>query len=115
MVHESKTDSLFGFLGWQTVCCLFQLSCTWDDVKLANFVDYERIHHSPNLVFRWKLLEATLAMQSALGVQDLGRLHSKTITDSRGVTILVTVQHIQEPKTVQVRFVFSLISNDSYH
>lgn len=43
-----------------------------------------------------------MAMQSALGVQDLGRLHCSTVSDSKGVTIFVTVQHVADVKSVQV-------------
>lgn len=83
------------------ICVCVQLSCAWDDMKSLNFLDLDQIQRSSSLMFRLKLLEAASAMQIALGVQDLGRLHCSPIVDNRGVTILVTVQYVHDTKSVQ--------------
>lgn len=79
-----------------------KVSCAWDDMKLL-ILDTECLRNSPSLHFRMKLLDAAVNMQLALGVQDLGRLHYQPITDEHGVTIFVTVQHVADLKTVQVK------------
>ena len=78
---------------------MLQISCAWEDSK--------RLHcdlgqSSPSVQFRSKLLEAASHMQAALGIQDLGRLHSRPITDSFGTTLLVTIQYVTDTKSVQV-------------
>ncbi|XP_055935870.1 ankyrin repeat and fibronectin type-III domain-containing protein 1-like isoform X3 [Argiope bruennichi] len=78
---------------------LMKVACTWEDVKTLR-QDMEKSHSSSNVHFRSKLLQAAEQMQSALGLQDLGQLYYLPLKDSEGTTVLCTVKHIQDPKTM---------------
>lgn len=38
--------------------------------------------------------------QAALGIQDLGQLYYLPLKDSEGTTVLCTVKHVKDPKTM---------------
>ncbi|KFM56979.1 Ankyrin repeat and fibronectin type-III domain-containing protein 1, partial [Stegodyphus mimosarum] len=78
---------------------LMKVACTWEDVKILR-QDMEKSHSSSNVHFRSKLLQAVEQMQAALGLQDLGQLYYLPLKDSEGTTVLCTVKHVRDPKTM---------------
>ncbi|GFS88706.1 ankyrin repeat and fibronectin type-III domain-containing protein 1 [Nephila pilipes] len=93
-VDETFPSSLHADFHW-----LMKVACTWEDVKTLR-QDMEKSHSSSNVHFRSKLLQAAEQMQGALGLQDLGQLYYLPLKDSEGTTVLCTVKHIQDPKTM---------------
>ncbi|XP_071033997.1 ankyrin repeat and fibronectin type-III domain-containing protein 1 [Parasteatoda tepidariorum] len=79
---------------------IMKVACSsWEDVKTLR-QDMEKSHSSSNLHFRSKLLQAAEQMQAALGLQDLGQLFYVPLKDSEGTTVLCTVKHVQDPKSM---------------
>ncbi len=97
LVDENTPSSLTSEINW-----MMKVSCAWEDSKWLQYDTNDACQSSPNVQFRQKLLDAACQMQAALGVQDLGRLHSRPLIDSQGSVILVTVQYVSDVKTVQV-------------
>uniref|UniRef100_A0A061QLM3 Putative fibronectin/RAS containing n=1 Tax=Cupiennius salei TaxID=6928 RepID=A0A061QLM3_CUPSA len=78
---------------------LMKVACTWEDVKTLR-QDMEKSQSSSNVHFRSKVLQAVEQMQAALGLHDLGQLYYLPLKDSEGTTVLCTVKHVKDPKTM---------------
>ena len=89
-----STASLNSDLHW-----MMKVACTWDDVKSLR-QDMDKLPNSNAFHFRTKLLNAAHALQSALGVQQLGNFYHTPVTDANGSVILVTVTSVRDVKSV---------------
>lgn len=78
----------------------FKVASCWSDLKwLKN--DIEKSQNS-SIVFRIKLLQAATQMQTALSIQELGKLYHKLIKDSEGTIVISIINYIRSPKSVSV-------------
>ena len=94
-VDESySTASLNSDLHWA-----MKVACTWDDVKSLR-QDMDKLPNSNAFHFRSKLLNAVHSLQSALGLQQLGRFFHTPVRDASGSVVLVTVTTVRDVKSV---------------
>ncbi|KAG8179257.1 hypothetical protein JTE90_006156 [Oedothorax gibbosus] len=93
-VDESCPGSLHNDFHW-----LMKVACTWEDTKVLR-AEMEKTQSSSAVHFRGKLLQAAEMMQAALGVQDLGQLYYKPIKDLDDTTVLCSVKHVPDSKSL---------------
>ncbi|KAK2149111.1 hypothetical protein LSH36_467g04058 [Paralvinella palmiformis] len=99
-VDESfSTSTLNSDFHW-----LMKVACTWEDVKSLR-QDMDKSSSSGSIQFRCKLLQVVGQLQSALGIQDLGRLYYQPYKDSTGSVVLVIVNTIKDPKCISTTHV----------
>lgn len=85
---------------------LAKVACTWENIR-AMCEASDSYTSSPAVQFRNKLLHAVLALQEALGIQDLGLLHPVPYKDKHGATVFVLVQYLSEGKLRSSSFKWS--------
>ncbi len=85
---------------------LAKVACTWENIR-AMCETSDSYTSSPAVQFRNKLLHSVLALQEALGVQDLGLLHPVPYKDKHGATVFVLVQYLNEAKLRSSSFKWS--------
>ncbi|KAK2192023.1 hypothetical protein NP493_40g01041 [Ridgeia piscesae] len=83
---------------------LMKVACTWDDVKSLR-QDMAKNLSSSVVLFRSKLLQAVMQLQSALGIKDLGQFYHEATRDLNGSIILTTVHCVRDPRTVNMTHV----------
>ena len=96
LCEESSVD-----LNW-----LLKLSCTWDDgvhwlSSCNSAIDPALMDTSGSLYTRSQLLYAAKTMRAECGTNQLGRLHTKPIVDAQGAVLLVTINYVEDVKSVQ--------------
>ncbi|GFQ64335.1 ankyrin repeat and fibronectin type-III domain-containing protein 1 [Trichonephila clavata] len=93
-VDDSCPSCLHNDFHW-----LMKVACTWEDAKVLR-TEMEKTQSSSAIHFRSKLLQAADMMQNALGVQDLGQFYYKPIKDLDDTTVLCTVKHVPDSKSL---------------
>jgi hypothetical protein len=74
---------------------LQKVACTWEDVPMLQ-KEASKASSSSSAHLRNKLMAAVDAMQSAVGVKDLGLLHYELIRDAQNCVMFVAVNHMTE-------------------
>ncbi|XP_065220831.1 ankyrin repeat and fibronectin type-III domain-containing protein 1 isoform X3 [Planococcus citri] len=78
----------------------FKVVFSWSDLKWLK-TDMEKSQNS-GAVFRIKLLQAAAHMQTALSIQELGKLYHKLVRDAEGTIVISVINYIHSPKSVSV-------------
>ncbi|XP_065065509.1 ankyrin repeat and fibronectin type-III domain-containing protein 1-like isoform X2 [Rhopilema esculentum] len=90
-----EVDDNFSKSFTQEFYWLAKISCTWEDVQQM-LLDSSKVHSSHAIHIRRKLLQASMVLQNATGVQDLGYLYHKAFKDSHGSILLLTINNAQK-------------------
>ncbi|XP_026680370.1 uncharacterized protein LOC103510544, partial [Diaphorina citri] len=79
------------------------VSCTWEDIKLLrNEMEKSLSNSNTSNHFRVKLLNASLQMQTALSIENLGQLYHRPIKDSEGTIVIPLINYVKNVKSISV-------------
>ncbi|XP_044576765.1 uncharacterized protein LOC123259979 isoform X3 [Cotesia glomerata] len=95
-IDETYPNCIYNNFYW-----LMKVSYIWDNLKTLK-QDMEKNYESSINHFKLKYLQASVQMQAALGIQNLGEIYYMPIKDSQGTVVISTINHIICPKSVSL-------------
>ncbi|KAI5729111.1 hypothetical protein M8J77_025585 [Diaphorina citri] len=97
-IDDTYPNSIYQDFHW-----LLKVSCTWEDIKLLrNEMEKSLSNSNTSNHFRVKLLNASLQMQTALSIENLGQLYHRPIKDSEGTIVIPLINYVKNVKSISV-------------
>uniref|UniRef100_A0A8D8YBP6 Ankyrin repeat and fibronectin type-III domain-containing protein 1 n=1 Tax=Cacopsylla melanoneura TaxID=428564 RepID=A0A8D8YBP6_9HEMI len=97
-IDDTYPNSIYQDFHW-----LLKVSCTWEDIKLLrNEMEKSLSNSNTSNHFRVKLLNASLQMQTALSIENIGQLYHRPIKDSEGTIVIPLINYVKNVKSISV-------------